>query len=192
MTIKLNFVIILVAIGWIVNIIQGSIGPLANLSQFGIIPGEPIGLLGILPAPFIHVNRLYLILNTIPLFFLGFTLSTLYPRSTILITFGTIILSGLLLWIFGEAKDTAYNGGSALIFAFAGFLLFSGFYRIHLVSIIVPVIVGIGYITITSLTMEEILKTESSNYIFGFIAGSVFSIFTLYKKISSTAEEPDY
>ncbi|MEY0452487.1 rhomboid family intramembrane serine protease [Proteus terrae] len=85
-----------------------------SLLQWGIIPRTGEGLIGIFIAPFIHGSWSHLFSNLLPLLILSFLSMTQSLREYVLSSIFIIIVSGLLVWIFG--RSAVHVGASGWIF----------------------------------------------------------------------------
>ena len=103
-------------------LIIGQILPL-RLESFGITPRTLGGLIGIPAAPFLHANLAHLINNTIPLTVLLVLLAGSKAQSWAIVTY-VVLLSGLLLWLFG--RPAPHIGASSLIYGLVAYLMVSG------------------------------------------------------------------
>ena len=119
-----------------------------RLVQHGIRPREWGGLLGILFAPWLHADWSHLIANSLPFFVLA-TLVLLagvceWIESTILI----VLLGGLGTWLVGglfSDVETVHVGASGLIFGWFGYLVFRGWFRRTIASLLIALVVGFLY-----------------------------------------------
>lgn len=115
-----------------------------DFNQFGIRPRMINGLAGIIFSPFLHLNWTHLISNTIPLFILVFVILQFYNKLFVSVSIFSIIVGGFAVWLLGRS-GTNHIGASGLIFAYIGFLLFSGIFRRNLKSILIAVVIIILY-----------------------------------------------
>jgi membrane associated rhomboid family serine protease len=115
-----------------------------DLSSFGIIPRTLWGLIGIFTAPMIHGNLGHLISNTVPLLFLGGTLFFFYNRIGTIVFFRCYFLTNILVWLFSP-RQTVHIGASGLIYGLSAFLIFFGFLRKDLMSMLISIIVILLY-----------------------------------------------
>ncbi len=111
-----------------------------DFNQFGIRPRTVNGLIGIIFSPFLHLNWTHLISNTIPLLILTFVILQFYNKLYIRVSIFSILVGGFAVWLFGRT-GTNHIGASGLIFAYIGFLLFSGIFRKSFKSILIAVII---------------------------------------------------
>lgn len=112
------------------------------LEQLALYPRHLSGLAGILFSPFLHKNLSHILANTIPLVTLLVLLAGSRANSvrTIILL---IVVSGLLLWLFGRPVPVV--GASGLVFALIGFLIASGFFEKRPLAILVGLFVGFSY-----------------------------------------------
>lgn len=115
-----------------------------DLGWLGIRPRTLSGLIGILTAPMIHGNLLHLISNTIPLLFLGSLLFFFYDRIGGIVFFRCYIFTNMLVWLLSP-RVSYHIGASGLIYGISSFLIFYGFIRGDLWSLIISVVVLLMY-----------------------------------------------
>lgn len=193
------------AIIWIVFIILGPIFGIFSeneLNDFGIRPRTTNGLYGIVFAPFLHANWSHLISNSIPLFILTFLILHFYRKLWIPVTIFSVFLGGFCVWLFAP-KETAmminnvstdvlqnHIGASGVIFAYIGFILFSGIFRKSLKSIIIGVVVFILY---GGALFRGIIPGQEGvswqGHLFGAIAGVIAAYLYRNKKEKESAIE---
>lgn len=147
------------------------------ITKFGIVPRTMDGLIGIFTSPFLHGGIWHLASNTIPLIVLLTVLNHFYPSKTIPVILFTILLGGLLVWIF--ARQANHIGASGLIYGLVAFLIVNGF----LERKFVPIIVSIGVILVYGGLIWGIIPSLKSHiswegHLFGAISGT-FVAFTL-------------
>ena len=109
-----------------------------NLLHLGLVPRSLTGLIGVPAMPFLHGNLGHLISNTVPLFFLLMLLAGSRARNWEIVG-EIVLLSGILLWIFG--RPAIHVGASTLIFGLAVFLVVSGFRERRSLAILIAVLV---------------------------------------------------
>ena len=95
--------------------------------HFAVIPRDFGSLPGIIGMPFVHGSWWHLISNTMPLLILGGVVLFRGVRYFGAVTFGIMLLGGILLWCFG--RNAAHIGASGLAFGYLGFLVTRGFYE---------------------------------------------------------------
>jgi len=126
---------------WLVYTIEGFFS--FDLGFLGIYPRDLFGLIGIIVAPVLHGDLIHLISNTIPLLFLGVVLFFYYNRIANAVFFRCYFVTNVLVWVF--ARPSIHIGASGLVYGLASFLIFFGFFRRDLLSILVSVIVTFLY-----------------------------------------------
>mgnify|MGYP000610336003 CR=1 FL=1 len=82
-----------------------------SLRIYGLIPRHPDLLYGIVTAPFLHGSVEHLLGNTVPLALLGILIIQLRPLA--FVTCFVILLSGLLVWLFG--RMSIHIGASGVV-----------------------------------------------------------------------------
>lgn len=143
-------------------------------SKLGIIPRTQKGLIGIATSPFLHANIKHLISNTIPLGVLLFVTYQFYPKKVFPVICTSILIGGLLVWLFG--RDANHIGASGLIYGLAAFLIVNGFVEQKFVPLLVSVAIIIFYGGLfwgMFPSMRSYISWEG--HLFGAIAGVVAS-----------------
>ncbi len=142
-----------------------------DFRDFGIHPRKLNGLIGILFSPFLHLNWTHLISNTVPLFILTFIILYFYNKLYVKVSIISVLLGGFAVWLFGKS-GTNHIGASGVIFAYIGFLLFSGIFRRSLKSILIAVVIIFLY---GGALLEGIIPGQEGvsweGHLFGAFAG---------------------
>ena len=189
------------AIIWIV-FIANFIVFFAEFKNLGIRPKTTEGLLGIIFSPFLHANWGHLISNSIPLLVLTFILLHFYKKLWIPVTIFSIILGGFCVWLFAPSETTMiingvetvvqqnHIGASGVIFAYIGFILFSGIFRRSFKSIIIGVIVFVLY---GGALFKGIIPGQEGvswqGHLFGAIAGVIAAYIYRKKQVTEKVTE---
>ena len=158
-----------------------------NIKQFGIRPRTVNGLAGIIFSPFLHLNWAHLISNTIPLLILVFVILQFYNKLFLKVSIFSILVGGFAVWLFGRS-GTNHIGASGVIFAYIGFLLFSGIFRRSLKSILIAVVIIILY---GGALLRGIIPGQQGvsweGHLFGAVAGTLAA--WIYRKKYKTADK---
>ena len=142
-----------------------------RLLAFGIEPREEEGLLGIVMAPLLHGGFNHLLMNTGGILVFG-GLVMLRSRSHFwMVTMIGAIASGIGTWLFG--RPAVHVGASGVVFAYFGYLLFTGFFERRIGSLLLSIVVFLiwGPTIYGILPMERDISWEG--HLFGFIGGMV-------------------
>ncbi len=115
-----------------------------DLGVFGILPRTWVGLIGIFTAPMVHGSYMHLLSNTFPLLFLGTALFFFYDRIAGVVFFWCYFITNLLVWLFSP-RVSYHIGASGLIYGLASFLIFFGLIRQDFWSLLISIVVIIGY-----------------------------------------------
>ena len=92
----------------VINLLSGR-----SLNQFGNIPRYVPGLKGIIFGPFLHGSLQHFFANIIPLGIFTYLTLQYGAKRYWLVTVWIILLSGLLVWLFG--RSASHIGASGLI-----------------------------------------------------------------------------
>ncbi len=169
---KLFTVIALILVIWGVYIVDW-IAPV-NFTNFGIVPRSFSGVFGIMLAPFLHANLPHIVSNTLPLFFLTWSLLTFYKKVSFKVWWLSVIIGGALVWLFARG-GSVHVGASGVIFSLIGFLIASGIFRLKFKSIIVAIVIAIIYGGVLWGMLPTQKWVSWEGHLFGFIAGVVLA-----------------
>ena len=135
-------IVIFIAIIWIVGLADIFVFA-GRLRAYGIVPRTESGLWGILFAPFLHAGIGHLIANTTGLMVFGGLVILRSEAHFWVVTLVGALSSGIGTWLFG--RPAYHIGASGVLFAYFGYLLFTGWFERRLGSIILSVLVLIGW-----------------------------------------------
>jgi membrane associated rhomboid family serine protease len=140
-----------------------------QLVRFGIVPRTVAGLRGILFAPVLHLNMPHLFGNTVGLILLGGMVLLREESDFWIVTGIGAGLGGLGTWLFG--RTTVHVGASGVLFAYLGYLLFTGFFERRIGSILLSLGAAFlwGGFVWGILPGQPAISWES--HLFGFLAG---------------------
>ena len=170
---RLQPIIIILAIIWVVEIVNMGIGH--RLTSYGVFPRRFEGLIGILLSPFIHAGVWHAISNTLPILILGGLTVVTGTLRFWAYTVGIILLSGTLVWLF--ARSTYHVGASGLVFGYFGALLARAYIeRTYLTILIAFVTVALyGGLLFGILPTRSYISFEG--HFFGLLAGIALAWF---------------
>ena len=114
------------------------------LQTHGIHPRSFSHLHGILFAPLLHGDLGHLFGNSISLLVLGTMILAWGWRDLALVTAGSALVAGVLVWLIGKTHSN-HIGASSLVFGYLSFLLASGYYQRTPRTIIIAILVGLFY-----------------------------------------------
>jgi membrane associated rhomboid family serine protease len=145
-----------------------------HLNSYGVTPRTLVGLAGIPAMPFLHENLGHLVRNTMPLSVLLLLLAGSRAR-TWKIVVDIVLLSGILLWLFG--RPATHIGASGLIFGLIAFLIASGFFEKRIPAIAIAVVVGFLYggTLITGVLPRTGSNVSWDGHLCGAIAGGIIA-----------------
>jgi membrane associated rhomboid family serine protease len=138
-------------------------------NQFSIYPRELSHLAYIFTAPFLHANFTHFASNLVTLAIFSVLVLQFGGKRFITVSFGLIVLTGLLVWFFG--RTSFHLGASGIIYGYFGYLVLAGFLNKRLFQIIISVSVAFFYggMIWGVLPNQPYISWES--HLFGFIAG---------------------
>lgn len=143
------------------------------LVQWGIEPRTSKGLIGILIAPFLHGSWSHLFSNLLPLLILSFLLMTQSLREYIQASFFIIIVSGLLVWVFG--RQAIHVGASGWIFGLWALLIAHAFTRHKIIDILVALFVLFYYGSMAYGLIPGQIGVSTESHIAGVVAGLLYA-----------------
>ncbi len=141
----------------------------------GIRPRQPLGLLGIIFAPFLHKDIAHLLANTLPFLVLGWLVllqEGFRGTSDFYTVTGIVLLAGGLgTWLFG--RKAIHIGASGLIFGYIGFLLVGSYVVPALWTICLAIVVSVLYgpQLWAMLPSSQAAAISWEGHLFGFAAG---------------------
>lgn len=169
--VKIQFTIlgVFVLIFWLIEIINLTFFG-DRLDYYGIVPRNVTGLRGIIVAPFLHGDIPHLVANTVPFVLLGFLTMLRKTSDFFIVTFVSIIVSGLGVWLFAPPNSITI-GASGVVFGFLGFLMFRGIFKRNIPSIAVSLIVFFLYGSMIWGVLPSDPRISWIAHLFGFIGG---------------------
>ncbi len=174
---KLKPVFIIIVLVWMVFLVD-LIFPY-EFNKFGIIPRKLIGLRGVLCAPFLHANLSHILSNSLPFLVLGTVTHLYYSKNALMVFIFSVIISGLLVWLF--ARPSIHVGMSGVIYAYASFLIFAGFYTRKFWGIVISVLVVVLYGSLVWGLLPRNPYISWEGHLAGAIAGYLLA-FAFYRK----------
>jgi len=163
----IQLISVLVGLIWCVALINHLNGYAFN--QFGIIPRDLAAISGVLTWVLLHGDVTHVLVNTTPLFFMGFFVALRGPRLFFKITFTVWILAGICVW--SMARPAVHIGASGLVFGYFGFIVAVAVTERNIVDLGVAslTIFYYGGLLFGILPAEGFVSWES--HLFGLIAG---------------------
>ncbi len=163
-------VVIFLGIIWVMFLLD-SVLPFLPFERLGLVPRTVRGLDGILTMPFVHKDLAHIISNTVPLAVTLVLLAGSRANSA-MIVFLTIVLGGVLLWLFG--REARHIGASGLVFGLVAFHIAAGIFEKRLTSILIAVAVGLLYAgTLFRGVIPFQQGVSWDGHLFGAIAGAL-------------------
>jgi membrane associated rhomboid family serine protease len=168
---NLPFLLGMTAMLWLLLLINAAMGYRLNI--MGIYPRHLWGLPGIFISPFLHGSSTHLFFNSIPLFALSALILINGKPFFLMVTFLLIILSGVLVWLFG--RKALHVGASSVIMGYWSFLLLNAYEQRSPTAIILGFICAyyFGGLLFSLFPQEERVSWEG--HIFGFLSGLLVS-----------------
>lgn len=155
------------------------------LNSLGIWSRQIDGLWGILLMPLLHGGLGHLVANTLPFLVLGGLVFWRSGTDFLIVSFVTMLLSGLALWLFGASR-AVYIGASGLIFGYFGFLVFRGYFERSPQSLLVALVVVVFYGGLLFGLVPQRSGISWEAHLFGFISGALCARLLAATPISSS------
>jgi len=111
--------VIIITILWIAFLINDIF--VFHWNDYGMKPRSLGGLFGIFTMPFLHGDYTHLFSNSVPLFFMLFSIFYFFHKKSTLILLMTWFMVGILTWIIGT--EGIHVGASGVVYALAFFLV---------------------------------------------------------------------
>ena len=140
-----------------------------SFNQFGILPRHQSGLFGVLFWVVLHGDMTHLLMNSTPLFILGYLVAVRGPTLFFKISLTVWLLAGLIVWLL--ARPAIHLGASGLVFGYFGFILAVALVEKNLGDLLVAALVLFLYggMFIGLLPVAQFVSYES--HIAGMAAG---------------------
>lgn len=156
-----------------------------DLGVFGILPRQLTGLIGILTAPLLHGNIWHLTSNTMPMLVLGTILYLFYDRVANPVFLSCYFITNALVWLF--ARSSYHIGASGLIYGLASFMVFMGFFRQDIRSIVISIAVILFYGGLIYGILPTGTRVSWESHLIGAVVGLVCAIFaSRFRRIRSS------
>jgi membrane associated rhomboid family serine protease len=149
-------------------------------NQFSIYPRSLSHIAYIFTAPFLHADFAHFASNAVTLAIFSILLLQFGAKRFILVTFGLIVLTGLMVWSMGRASY--HLGASGIIYGYFAYLVLAGLLSRKLFLIIISIVVAFFYggMIYGVLPSQPYVSWES--HLFGLIAGLVLAWFLRKRK----------
>ena len=161
---SLPFLIGFVAVIWVVEIVNASMGH--QLNAWGISPRSVHGLAGIPLAPFLHGGFGHVISNSIPFLVLGGLIAFRGRQVLLRVSFIVIGVGGSGVWLLG--RSAVHIGASGLVVGYFGYLV-ARERRLGSILLAIVVIILYGGLILGVLPARALVSWEA--HLFGLIAG---------------------
>ena len=155
-----------------------------KLNYFGVIPREVLGLYGVLFHPFLHGSWSHLLNNLISFSLFSALVWQFKPNRIWLLLILAGLLPGILVWIF--ARTSIHVGLSGVVYFLWAYVVFYGFVRRSIKSVVISVIVIFLYGSMAwgVLPIKEGMSFES--HLFGMLFGAIFGYMFAKKDIKNS------
>ena len=175
---KANFVLAARVATWAVIAVWLAFGLTILLNgwplQWGVQPRQPLGLIGILAAPFLHASFPHLLSNTVPLWVGLVAMLFLYPNAALRVLPWMWVASGGLTWLFG--REATHVGASGLVYAILTYVFVAGVLRRDMRSMGVSLMLAFvyGYLVWGVFPVQPAMSWEM--HLFGLLSGVALAL----------------
>jgi membrane associated rhomboid family serine protease len=166
---QIKWVVVLIAVLTVIEVLNLLSGRMLN--QLGNIPRYVPGLKGILLGPFIHGSLQHFFSNIIPLAIFTYLMQQYGSRRYLLVSIWVIMLSGILVWLFG--RSASHVGASGLIYGYFGYIVLAGFLSKSIKLLLISLLVAFFYGGLIFGVMPTSPFVSWESHLFGFIAGLI-------------------
>ncbi|WP_340679137.1 rhomboid family intramembrane serine protease [Paraglaciecola sp.] len=166
---QIKWVVVLVAVLTLIEVLNLLSGRMLN--QLGNIPRYVPGLKGVIFGPFIHGSLQHFFSNIIPLAIFTYLMLQYGSRRYLLVSIWIIILSGMLVWLFG--RSASHVGASGLIYGYFGYIVLAGFLGKSIKLLLISLLVAFFYGGLIFGVMPTSPFVSWESHLFGFIAGLI-------------------
>ena len=140
-----------------------------RLNDFGVMPRTARGLLGILFMPFLHGGVAHLLGNSFGIALLGGMVVLREEHDFWIVSAVGALVAGLGTWIFGRTSH--HIGYSGVIFAYFGYLLFTGFFERKVGAILLSLVAVVLWGGMVFGMMPGQRGISWEGHLFGFLGG---------------------
>lgn len=156
------------AVLWIVQIVNAAHHH--SLNRFGLRPRRVAGLWGVLADPFLHESYGQLASESVTVVAIGWVLLLSGVRTWLVVTFGVLIVGGLLTWLAGP--DRVILGTDIVVFGWLGYLLA----RAYFTRTVRWIVAAIGLLFFFGVLLGGLLPSVDTHaswqgHICGFVTG---------------------
>lgn len=164
----LGYLIFAITLLEILNLFTGRI-----INQFSIMPRDLSSLGFIFTSPFLHADLNHFLSNIFTLAVFSYLAMQFGKSEYIKTSIGIIVITGLLVWIFGR---TAYHlGASGVVYGYFGYLVLAGWLSGKVKLLLISVAVAFFYGTMVWGVLPSRPFVSWESHLFGFIAGLVLA-----------------
>jgi membrane associated rhomboid family serine protease len=141
-----------------------------GLNNLGIQPLNKMGLWGILFSPFLHVNTLHILGNTIPYLIFGSLIVMRSANDFVRVSIISALVAGLGVWVVGQ-PGSIHVGASGMIFGYFAFLLSYGWYARKFFYVLLSIIIALLFGGMLQGIVPQGKGISWEGHLFGFVGG---------------------
>lgn len=165
--------LVFIILFWLIKFIEISLD--INLAPYGMRPRDISQWFGIFTMPFLHGGFDHLLANTSSFLILGTILFYFYSKNSFQVLGLSWLLTGVLTWLIGR-ENSVHIGASGIIYAFAGFIFFSGVLSRNIRLMAISLIVVFMYGSMIWGLFPQPANVSWEGHLAGFISGIVLAL----------------
>jgi membrane associated rhomboid family serine protease len=136
-----RLLVALVAAMWLLQLVNALDHQKLDI-EGGIHPRSLARIWEIFTAPFLHASWQHLIDNSVPFVFMGLIIAVRGAVVVALVTAIVIVIGGVGTWLIAPAHSITV-GASGIVFGYAAYLLFRGFFNRRVLELLVGAVVAV-------------------------------------------------
>lgn len=171
---------------WAIKLIE--FGFNISLASYGMRPRDWSQWFGVITMPFLHGGLSHLMANSSSFLVLGTIIFYFYSKNAFSVFGLSWLLTGMLTWMIGR-ENTVHIGASGMVYAFAGFIFFSGLLSKNIRLMAVSLFVVFMYGSMIWGIFPGYPHVSWEGHLAGFITGIGLAI--IYHPGKDIEEEPD-
>lgn len=179
------YIVIFIFLIWAFELTEYTTG--VKLAIWGLYPREVSGLVGIITSPFLHGDWFHLMSNTFSFLLFAFALSFFYPNIFFRVVLHSFWITGVGVWLL--ARPSYHIGASGVIYAYAGFLFFSGAFRKEFQAVIISAIILFVFTGLIEGLFPVTEGVSWESHLIGFFGGGALAFAYRHRPSGTEVQE---
>lgn len=167
------FSLVFIFVIWSIKIFEAIFD--LHLYHLGIKPQTLSGLQGLFFSPLLHSDFEHLFSNTFPILILLTSIFYFYKKIAVKLFLYSYIVVGVLVWLF--ARESYHIGASGILYAFFGFLVFSGIVRKQKALLAISLLTIFFYGSLIWGIFPQKPHVSWESHLFGFLTGMALAFY---------------